>query len=222
MTRRERARGRDLHDTERYERLCSTCMTLLTAKRKRCEGWGKAKDEVRREKWAETRVVGSPPGVPTKGFSAASIPIGSPTTGISLIPFHFGGIHHPRRRTCPPFCAPEFHPRPPPFLTPSPNSPQKFFIRTLASFTSKVFLFFIEVLLKWSASLNKALLRISIICSAYSEIRKAIFMECFLFDVWTFLFPIMFINCLSHISFGFRLFFRWLSIQQCILWNIQI
>lgn len=49
------------------------------------------------------RAEGSPPVVPTKGFSVASIPIGSPTTGTSLIPLRLA-VTHPRRhrcRTCP-------------------------------------------------------------------------------------------------------------------------
>lgn len=55
--------------------------------------------EKRREKWAQRRgrMVGSPPGVPTKGFSAASIPIGSrQRDGHFPHPSsRFGGIHPP-------------------------------------------------------------------------------------------------------------------------------
>lgn len=87
---------------------------------------------------AETRVKGSPPRVPTKGSSAASIPIGSPATGISLIPLRFGGIHHPRR-TCPPSRAPEFRTSASlPRFPGAELAAGKFFIRTLASFTSEV------------------------------------------------------------------------------------
>ena len=121
-----RARGRNLHDTERYDRLCSTCMTLPMAKGNAARAGGKPGwrvEKMRWEKWAQRR--GSPPGVPTKGFSVASIPIGSPTTGISLIPLRFGGFHHPR--TCLPFCA-EFHPRSP-----------LLFLYSLVKFAARVF-----------------------------------------------------------------------------------
>lgn len=52
---------------------------------------GKAGTETKERK-------GHPAGVPTKGFSAASIPIGSPPTGVSLMPLRFRGIYLRRSR----------------------------------------------------------------------------------------------------------------------------
>lgn len=143
-----RARGRNLRDTERYDRLCSTCMTLPTAKS--CERWEKRR--VKCEGKSERRDEG---GRVTTWSSHQRLfcgfdPHWLANDGHFPHPssfWRYSPTHHPRRCTCPSFCAPVGSTL---GLFPFSHYHAKFTARVFhpylfRMFTSKVSLFFIEV-----------------------------------------------------------------------------
>lgn len=127
-------------------------------------------------RWDVTGKVGiqrayerSPYGTPTESFSAASIPIGSPPTGISLIPLRFGGaIHHPCS-TCLSSRALEPHP----FSSPSfsfslsRNSEEVFHSRLLPRLLPRVSALF-KVPLGWLAPRGLPICTFRYVCFCFS------------------------------------------------------